>query len=60
MTNYKFEFESLYDKIDDLEVQIANLKQELIETDNVLYEILNRLDSMDQNKYTLKNFELGK
>lgn len=69
MSEYNFEYESLHDriydlereveKIRDLENEVERLKHECIETNNTLYEILNRLDSMDQNEYTLKNFNLG-
>lgn len=59
MSEYNFEYESLEDRIRYLENEVERLKQECIETDNTLYEILNRLDSMDQNEYTLKNFNLG-
>ena len=65
MSEYNFEYESLHDriydlqrevdKIRDLEYEVERLKQELIETDNTLYEIMNRLDSMDQSEYTFKN-----
>lgn len=59
MSEYYFEYESLDDRVTYLENEVDRLKQELIETDNTIYEILNRLDSMDQNEYTLKNFTLG-
>lgn len=59
MTEYHFEYESLDDRVTYLENEVDRLKQELIETDNTIYEILNRLDSMNQNEYTLKNFTLG-
>ena len=65
MSEYNFEYDSLDDrirdvehkvyKIRDLEVEVERLKQELIETDNTLYEIMNRLDSMDQSEYTFRN-----
>lgn len=65
MNEYNFEYDSLddrirdveheVDKIRELEVEVERLKQELIETDNTLYEIMNRLDSMDQSEYTFKN-----
>ena len=55
MSEYNFEFKSLDDRIRYLEAETERLKQELIETDNTLYEIMNRLDSMDQNEYTFKN-----
>jgi septal ring factor EnvC (AmiA/AmiB activator) len=55
MNDYNFEFESLNDKIQELEVEMERLKQELIETDNTLYEIMNRIDSMEQSEYTFKN-----
>ena len=69
MTDYAFNYESLedricdlereVDKIRDLEYDVERLKQELIETDNIIYQIMNKLDSMDQSEYTLKNFNLG-
>jgi septal ring factor EnvC (AmiA/AmiB activator) len=55
MSEYNFEFKSLDDRIRYLEAEVERLKQELIETDNTLYEIMNRLDSMDQSEYTFKN-----
>ena len=55
MNEYNFEFDSLGDRINYLENEVERLKQELIETDNTLYEIMNRLDSMDQSEYTFKN-----
>jgi septal ring factor EnvC (AmiA/AmiB activator) len=55
MSEYNFEFKSLNDKIQELEVEMERLKQELIETDNTLYEIMNRIDSMEQSEYTFKN-----
>jgi septal ring factor EnvC (AmiA/AmiB activator) len=55
MSEYNFEFKSLDDRIRELEVEVERLKQESIETDNTLYEIMNRLDSMDQSEYTFKN-----
>jgi septal ring factor EnvC (AmiA/AmiB activator) len=55
MTEYNFEYESLEDRIRYLENEVERLKQESIETDNTLYEIINRLDSMDQNEYTFRN-----
>jgi septal ring factor EnvC (AmiA/AmiB activator) len=59
MTDYNFEYQSLDDKIRNLEIEVERLKNEQIETDNTLYEILNRLDMMDQNEYTLRNYNLG-
>jgi hypothetical protein len=44
--------ELLHNKIEQLELRIKNLEQENIETTNILYQILNRLDSMDQTEYT--------
>lgn len=55
MSEYNFEFKSLDDRIRELEVEVERLKQESIETDNTLYEIMNRLDSMDQSEYTFRN-----
>jgi septal ring factor EnvC (AmiA/AmiB activator) len=53
MSEYNFDYESLYDRINYLENEVERLKSELIETDNNIYEILNRLDSMDQTEYTI-------
>lgn len=61
MNEYNFEFDSLDDrirdvereveKIKDLEYEVERLRTELIETDNTLYEILNRLDRLEQASY---------
>lgn len=55
MSDYSFEYESLNDKIldleRDLECEVERLKSEMIETDNTLYEILNRLDRLEQQTY---------
>lgn len=51
MNDYSFEYESLNDKIRDLECEVERLKSEMIETDNTLYEILNRLDKLEQQTY---------
>jgi|688.fasta_scaffold14405_12 hypothetical protein len=59
MSEYNFEYESLSERIYQLELLVDRLKDEQIETDNTLYEILNRLDTMDQNEYTIKNFDPG-
>jgi hypothetical protein len=59
MSEYNFEYESLAERIYQLELLVDRLKDEQIETDNTLYEILNRLDLMDRSEYTLKNFHLG-
>lgn len=65
MSEYNFDYDSLDDRIRDverevdkiryLEVEMERLKQELIETDNTLYEIMTRLDSRDQSEYTIRN-----
>jgi septal ring factor EnvC (AmiA/AmiB activator) len=57
MANYDFEYETLYDRIRDLETEVERLKTELIETDNAIYEILNRLDSMDGMPYNTSTFK---
>jgi len=44
--------ELVQNQIEKLELRIKNLEQENIETTNILYQILNRLDSMDQTEYT--------
>jgi hypothetical protein len=59
MSEYNFEYESLMERIYQLELLVDRLKDEQIETDNTLYEILNRLDTMDQSEYTIKNFDPG-
>jgi predicted nucleic acid-binding Zn-ribbon protein len=61
MSEYNFEYESLEDrirdlereveKIRDLEYEVERLKTELVETDNTLYEILNRLDNLENPSY---------
>jgi archaellum component FlaC len=55
MSDYSFEYESLNDKIRDLErdleCEVERLRSEMIETDNTLYEILNRLDRLEQQIY---------
>lgn len=51
MSEYNFEYETLDDRIRDLEYEINCLKTELVETDNTLYEILNRLDRLEQPPY---------
>jgi archaellum component FlaC len=53
MTEYNFDYESLYDRIDYLENEVERLKSELIETDNNIYEILNRLDRMEDLDYNI-------
>ena len=55
MNDYSFEYESLNDKIRDLEHEfqreIERLKSEMIETDNTLYEIMSRLDNLEGAAY---------
>lgn len=51
MTQYNFEYETLYDRIRDLEVEVERLKDELIETDNTVYLIMNRLDRLEGLPY---------
>jgi len=50
--------ELVQNQIEQLELRIKNLEQENIETTNILYQILNRLDSMDQTEYTDSNLHL--
>lgn len=69
MTNYAFNYESLEDrirdlereveKIRDLEYDVERLKQELIETDNTLYETMIKLDRIQNPDYNLDKFTLG-
>ena len=59
--------EELYQRLEELEILVNNLQdhisyltRENIETTNELYELQNRLDILDDPKYTgLKNFTLG-
>jgi archaellum component FlaC len=51
MSEYNFDYDSLSDRITDLENEVERLKYELIETDNTIYEILNRLDKMEGFDY---------
>ena len=61
MTEYNFQYESLEDrirdlereveKIRDLEYEVERLKTELVETDNTVYEILIRLDRLEEQLY---------
>lgn len=57
MTDYNFEYESLNDKVQYLENEVERLKEELTETDNAIYEILNRLDSLDGMSYSSTRFK---
>jgi prefoldin subunit 5 len=57
MSEYNFEYESLQDKISYLENEVERLKSELIETDNTIYEILNRLDTLDGMTYNSERFK---
>ena len=56
MTDYNFDYTSLDSKIDSLEIEIERLRNEMIETDNTLYEILNRLDMLEQKRYDVPNY----
>ncbi len=53
MSEYNFDYDSLSDRITDLENEVERLKYELIETDNTIYEILNRLDKMEGFDYNI-------
>ena len=56
VTDYNFDYTSLDSKIDSLEIEIERLRNEMIETDNTLYEILNRLDMLEQKRYDVPNY----
>lgn len=56
MSNYDFDYTPLDSKIDQLEIEIERLRNEMIETDNTLYEILNRLDMLEQKRYDVPNY----
>lgn len=51
------------DKLSEIENRLQRLEEENIETSNILYELMNSIDSLDRkiNKkdYTLKHFTLG-
>ena len=59
--------EELYHRVEELEILVNNLEdrihyltRENIETTNELYELQNRLDILDDPKYSgLKHFTLG-
>jgi len=51
VTEYNFQYESLEDRIRDLEYEVERLKTELVETDNTVYEILIRLDRLEEQPY---------
>jgi predicted nuclease with TOPRIM domain len=57
MSEYNFEYESLQDRISYLENEVERLKEELTETDNTIYEILNRLDNLDGMSYSSERFK---
>jgi len=59
MSEYNFEYESLIDRIYQLELLVDRLKDEQIETDNTLYEILNRLDRIESKGYDTDIFNGG-
>jgi predicted nucleic acid-binding Zn-ribbon protein len=59
MNDYNFEFESLNDRIRDLETEVERLKNENIETTNTLYEIMITLDKFNDSGYDLRKFTLG-
>jgi septal ring factor EnvC (AmiA/AmiB activator) len=56
MTDYDFDYTSLDDRITNLELEVEHLRNELIESDNTLYEILNRLDMLEQKRYDVPNY----
>lgn len=59
MNDYNFEYESLNDRIRDLETEVERLKYENIETTNTLYELMHTLDKIENKEYDLHNFTLG-
>lgn len=59
MSEYPFQYDTIMDHIYMLEQEIKRLKDEQIETDNTLYEIMIRLDKLEQIDYALDNFTLG-
>ncbi len=59
MTDYNFEYESLAERIYQLELLMDRLKDEQTETDNTLYEILNRLDRIEGKEYDTDIFNGG-
>jgi hypothetical protein len=59
MSEYSFEYESLAERIYQLELLVDRIKDEQIETDNTLYEILNRLDRIEAKGYDIDIFNGG-
>jgi len=51
VNDYGFEYTTLIDEINMLKQRVAVLEQENIETTNILYEILNRLDRLAEMDY---------
>lgn len=39
--------DELYERVVDLEKQVRELKEENIETNNILYELMNSIDAVD-------------
>lgn len=46
-THNKVPVEVLLNRIEELELKVANLEEENVETNNVLYELSNSLDAVD-------------
>ncbi len=59
MSEYSFEYESLAVRLYQLELLVERPKDEQIETDNTLYEILNRLDRIEGKGYDIDIFNGG-
>jgi archaellum component FlaC len=63
MTDYNFDYtplsseiDKISSQIDQLEIEFERFRDEMIETDNTLYEILNRLDMLEQKSYDVPNY----
>lgn len=59
MNDYNLEYESLNDRIRDLETEVERLKYENIETTKTLYELMRTLDKIENKEYDISNFTLG-
>ena len=56
----RYEQDSLICKVGALETEVERLKDENIETTNILYEIMNILDKFNDSEYDLTKFTLDK
>jgi len=53
------DYPDVYEKIVELEKRITFLEKKDMETTTSLYQVHGKLDNLNKNQYTLKNFTLG-